>query len=80
MGLDLLHLAPNSTDAQVFKQFESSLQGNNSTTNATNGGKFSLLFIFYQSWDCGVWIFIELFTLCCCYRPKGALAVPAVVG
>ncbi|KAJ8637898.1 hypothetical protein MRB53_012165 [Persea americana] len=31
--IDLLHLAPNSSDAQVFKQFQSTLETNNTTTN-----------------------------------------------
>ncbi|XXG64198.1 hypothetical protein AAC387_Pa05g2210 [Persea americana] len=37
--IDLLHLAPNSSQAQVFKQFQSSLEGKNSTTTTTNAGK-----------------------------------------
>ncbi|PSR86893.1 hypothetical protein CEY00_Acc32523 [Actinidia chinensis var. chinensis] len=32
----LLHLAPNSTDAKVFEDFENSSKGSNSTTPATN--------------------------------------------
>ncbi|KAF8396021.1 hypothetical protein HHK36_017633 [Tetracentron sinense] len=43
----LLHLAPNSPDAQVFKQFASSSKGSNSTTVA-NGNIPSYFFNYFK--------------------------------
>lgn len=37
VGLDLLHLDPNSSEAQVFKQFGSGLEGKNSSSTANAG-------------------------------------------
>ncbi|XP_057483127.1 non-specific lipid transfer protein GPI-anchored 14-like isoform X2 [Actinidia eriantha] len=37
----LLHLAPNSTDAKVFEDFDNISKGSNSTTPATNGNSTS---------------------------------------